>query len=76
MTTYPQDDRLLAFLLGPDAPELTCEQCFDALDVYVERELAHEDAETAVPRMRAHLAGCPACAEDRDSLLALLVAQG
>ena len=33
-----------------------------------------EDAEAAVPGMTAHLAGCPACAEDRASLRALLEA--
>jgi hypothetical protein len=30
------------------------------------------DADAAVPRMRAHLKGCPACREDRESLAALL----
>jgi hypothetical protein len=32
------------------------------------------DAEAAVPGMRAHLEGCPACAEERDSLFALVAA--
>ena len=27
-----------------------------------------------MPRLAAHLRGCPACAEDRDSLRALLLA--
>ena len=30
------------------------------------------DADAAVPGMRAHLEGCPACAEDHESLRALL----
>jgi hypothetical protein len=63
---------LLQRLLGPAAPELTCEECFDELDRYVELELRGEDADTAVPGMRAHLEGCPACREDRESLAALL----
>jgi len=66
--------RLLARLLGPPGPELTCEQCFEQLDHYVESRLAGADADRLVPGMRAHLAGCPACAEDQDSLLALLTA--
>ena len=61
--------RLLAALLGPAEPELTCEECFEHLDRYVDLELAGGDADGAVPGMRAHLAGCPACAEDHDSLL-------
>jgi hypothetical protein len=68
MTTEP-----LARLLGPAAPESTCDECFEQLDVYVERELRTGDAATAMPRMAAHLRGCPACAEDCDSLRALLL---
>jgi hypothetical protein len=66
---------LLARLLGPAEPELTCEACFDELDRYVELELDGRDADAAVPGMRAHLEGCPACREDHDSLAALLLAE-
>jgi hypothetical protein len=62
-------DRLLALLIGPAGPELTCEQCFEYLDHYVELELANVDAEEHIPGMRAHLQGCPACDEDHKSLL-------
>ena len=55
-------------LLGPDGPEVSCETCFEELDRYVELELAGDDAEAAVPGMRAHLEGCPACAEDHAAL--------
>jgi hypothetical protein len=30
-----------------------------------------DDADRQAPGMRAHLEGCPACAEDRESLLAI-----
>lgn len=66
---------LLRRLLGPQGPELTCEQCFEHLDRFVELELAGRDADTAVPGMRAHLEGCPACNEDHDSLAALIGAE-
>jgi hypothetical protein len=62
----------LSRLLGPAEPEATCDACFAQLDVYVERELRSGDAATAMPQLAAHLRGCPACAEDHDSLLALL----
>jgi hypothetical protein len=72
-TNLPDDARVLAErLIGPAGPELSCEECFDVLDAYVERELAGEDAGAAMPAMRAHLAGCSACRDDHDSLLALL----
>ncbi|MBW3609119.1 MAG: hypothetical protein KY463_12340 [Actinobacteria bacterium] len=61
--------RLVAALLGPAEPELTCEECFDHLDRYVDTALAGGDPDVAVPAMRAHLIGCPACADDHDSLL-------
>ena len=59
-------------LLGPEGPEVTCEECFERLDEYVELELGGEDADARVPGMRAHLEGCPACREDHDSLRELV----
>ena len=62
------DERtLISALLGPAGPELTCEECFEQLDRYVELELA----DVEVPGMAAHLEGCPACREEHASLLAL-----
>jgi hypothetical protein len=69
------DDQHLHAILGPGGPELTCEECFERLDEFVELEIGHADAEAAVPGMRAHLEGCPACAEDHESLLAFVAAQ-
>jgi hypothetical protein len=65
---------LLNRLLGPGEPEVTCEQCFELLDEYVELEL--RGAEDQLPGMRAHLEGCPACHEDHESLLAFVRASG
>jgi len=65
--------RLLEQLLGPGEPELGCEECFAQLDRYVELELAGQNPEELIPGMRAHLAGCAACAEDHDSLRAYLL---
>jgi len=69
-------DETLARVLGPDGPELTCEQCFDELDRYVELTLAGEPADQRIPGMRAHLEGCPACAEDFRSLRDLVGREG
>ena len=71
--TRPADR--LRLLLGPAGPEVTCEECFEHLDRYVELELAGRDAEATVPGMRAHLEGCPACQEDHDSLVALVASE-
>ena len=70
--TDPDLDLTLLRLLGPAEPEIGCDDCFESLDRYVEAELTDADAEAAVPGLRAHLAGCPACAEEHESLRALL----
>jgi hypothetical protein len=70
--TEPDTDRLLARLLGPAAPETSCDECFAQLDRYVERDVLAGDAERAMPALAAHLRGCPACAEDFESLRALV----
>jgi hypothetical protein len=68
----PELKQALGRLLGPGEAEIGCDECFDQLDRYVELELAGADAEAAVPRFRAHLAGCPACREDYESLKAFV----
>jgi hypothetical protein len=66
--TRHQDEKLLRALLGPAGPELSCEECFEQLDHYVELELSGSNADEVIPGMRAHLEGCPACHEDHASL--------
>ena len=66
---------LVAALLGPAGRQITCDECFERLDAYVEQEIGGLDAEASVPGMRAHLAGCPACAEEHGSLHALVEAE-
>lgn len=77
MSDNPRNDEatLLKRLLGPAGPEISCEQCFEQLDRYVELELSGADADAAIPGMGAHLEGCPACGEDHRSLRALVEAE-
>ena len=70
--TERHPEHVLARLLGPAGPEVGCDVCFDELDRYVELEVAGADADDAVPGLRAHLDGCPACREEHDSLRALV----
>jgi anti-sigma factor RsiW len=57
-------------LLTSTEPWLSCEDCFELLDEYVEARLA--DASAAAPAMDVHLAACPACAEEAASLTVLV----
>ena len=70
------NDHLRMRLLGPEGPELSCEECFELLDEYVDAELADRDPDHAVPGMAAHLAGCPACREEHESLRELAAGEG
>lgn len=62
-------------LLGPGEPEVSCGVCFAQLDRYVDAEVLGRDADAAVPGMRAHLAGCPACSDEHESLKALAASE-
>jgi hypothetical protein len=67
----PQAARLLTL---STEPWLSCEDCFDLMDVYVEKLLA--DPETPeMPALLTHLHGCAACAEEAESLLELVARQ-
>ena len=62
----PDLKQALGRLLGPAGPEVGCDVCF------VELEVAGLDADAAIPGLRAHLDGCPACREEHESLYALV----
>ena len=61
-------DQTLERVLGPTGYEVTCEECFELLDEYVELELAGADADRQLPGLHEQLQGCPACREDHESL--------
>jgi hypothetical protein len=63
-----QSDNTIKRLLGPAEPELLCDECFERLDEYVDLELRGARADERIPGMRPHLEGCPACAEEYESL--------
>ena len=60
-------------LLGPAAPELLCDECFEKIDQYVDLELQGAASDEKIPGMRPHLDGCPACHEEYESLRELVL---
>ena len=68
-------DRTVHLLTLDTEPWLSCEDCFRLMDVYAEAILTDLQAD-AMPEMRVHLAGCPACAEEAQSLLDLVTSDG
>jgi hypothetical protein len=66
--------RAARLLTLPTDPWLSCEDCFAALDRFVDALLA-DPATPGFRAMRVHLAGCAACAEEAESLLELVAEQ-
>ena len=73
MTERTELEQAIARILGPAEPEVGCDECFDQLDRFVELEVAGHDVDAALPGLRAHLEGCPACREEHESLHALVL---
>lgn len=67
--------RVLRGVLGPDEPDIGCDECFDEIDRYVELEIAGENVGAIMPGLCAHLIGCPACREEYESLRALVTGE-
>ena len=59
MSGEPRRSELMARLLGPVGPEVTCEECFDLLDEYVELEVAGADADDPAARDAPASPGLP-----------------
>ena len=66
------NDDLRERLLGGTARDPGCEACFELLDAYAEAVLRGDDTSRLFPEVVAHLAGCLACREDTEGLLAAL----
>jgi len=67
----PEAARLLTL---STEPWVSCDECFELVDVYVER-LLDDPATSAMPGLLTHLRGCAACAEEAESLLLLVARQ-
>lgn len=61
-------DTTIKRVLGPSEPEVLCDECFERIDEFVDIELAGGNADAQLPGMRSHFEGCPACAEEYESL--------
>jgi hypothetical protein len=49
--------------------EISCDECFQEVDRFVELQLAGLDAAQAMPLVQAHLDRCPDCREEYEALL-------
>ncbi len=52
--------------------DITCDECFDHIDRYVELLRAGEDPATVLPQVRRHLEQCRCCEYELGALIAIL----
>ena len=68
--SHLSDEAVRALTLSTE-PWLSCEDCFALSDEFAEQVLADPRTEAMGP-MFVHLSACPACAEEAESLVALV----
>jgi hypothetical protein len=71
ISTPRSPDDVVAGLIADTSPYLSCDECFERLDEYVDALAL--DPQHADPSMGAHLRGCSACQEEAEALLELVV---
>jgi hypothetical protein len=64
--------RMVRAVLSTRPDEIGCDECFEALDVFVDMELAGKKAAEAMPLVHDHLQRCANCREEFEALLELL----
>jgi len=58
----------LRILEATDDEDLSCDEIYEKLDEYVEREVDKRDAAELMPLIREHLDLCPDCCEEYETL--------
>lgn len=62
----------LRVLEGVREDECSCDEVYEKIDEYVEREVDKKDAAELMPIIRDHLDLCPECCEEYEALLDIL----
>jgi hypothetical protein len=62
----------LQVLEGVREDEASCDEVYERIDEYVEREVDKKDAADLMPIIRDHLDLCPECCEEYEALLDIL----
>jgi anti-sigma factor RsiW len=61
-------ERWLENIQKTQEEEISCSECFDLVSHYVDMELSGEDAAARMPKLKQHLAQCPACRAEYETL--------
>lgn len=74
--TWDSIKSMLRMVLSTAEDELTCDECMQEVDRFVEMELAGKNPAEAMPLVKAHLDGCWECREEFEALLDIIRHQG
>lgn len=67
--------RIMEIIFQTEAEELTCDECFDEVDQYVDMLRSGRDPSEVLPQVKAHLGRCAPCDEEFRALIAILESQ-
>jgi hypothetical protein len=65
-------DHLLRCIAHTQEEEISCDECFALVPVFVDLEMAGEPAAERLPRLSQHLGQCGVCQEEYETLRALV----
>jgi uncharacterized protein with PIN domain len=63
---------LLKMIRETEEVELTCPECLDALDIYIQSVQDGKPIEGLLERVRDHLAACPFCKSEYELIIETL----
>jgi hypothetical protein len=65
---------IMKIIFTTSMEEISCEDCYDVLDRYVDMLRAGIDPDEVLPRVKEHLAMCRGCGEELQVLITMLEA--
>ncbi|MEM7346067.1 MAG: hypothetical protein AAF485_17650 [Chloroflexota bacterium] len=74
--TNPVWQEILQSIIETEAYEITCHECYDALDQYADLLIEGADPDEILPLVKQHLGHCPDCTTLFDTLLTMVKASG
>lgn len=66
---------LMRTILSAEDEDITCDECYEHIDQYVDMLRAGEDAATVLPKVKTHLEQCRCCESELRAFIAILEAE-
>jgi hypothetical protein len=66
---------LVKTILSTEDEDITCDECYEHIDQYVDMLRAGEDAATVLPKVKTRLTQCKCCESELRAFIAILEAE-